>query len=200
MTATYQRLLNALTPLLIAFGLSTVCGYADEYNWGRFEGKIVARFLDDGRHMRIKEAFKYIDRHEVSWDVPAGMVTDGTSVPRFFWTIFAPFSGKYRAAAVVHDRYCVIKSRGWQRTHEMFYEAMRASGVDEVTAKAMYGAVYAFGPRWGDDAGRSPETEVYRSDIDREEFYRTEKKWIERRNPTIKEITDQLDKGKLPDS
>jgi hypothetical protein len=71
MTATYQRLLNALTPLLIAFGLSTVCGYADEYNWGRFEGKIVARFLDDGRHMRIKEAFKYIDRHEVSWDVPA---------------------------------------------------------------------------------------------------------------------------------
>lgn len=85
----------------------------------------------------------------MSWDVPSGAVTDGASVPRFFWTAFPSFTGKYRGAAVVHDCYCQSKMRRWRDTHEAFYYAMRASGVGETTAKVMYAAVYNFDPRWG---------------------------------------------------
>jgi endonuclease G, mitochondrial len=196
MTVGHQRIFEVLAALVVGYGMFSVHVYADENNWGRYEGVIVAKFLDDGRNMQIEKPFKYIDPHALDWDVPAGTVTDGASVPRFFWVLFAPFTGKYRAAAVVHDRFCQTKSRGWRQTHEMFYEAMRASGVDEITAKAMYAAVYEFGPRWGIGAGvRGPGAEIYRSDAEQEEFYRALKAWIAQDNPTTQEIETQLDKG-----
>jgi endonuclease G, mitochondrial len=196
MAAGHQRILEALAALILLFGLFGIRVHAVEINWGRYEGVIVAKFLDDGRNLRIEQPFKYVDARAVDWDVPAGTITDGASVPRFFWVMFAPFAGKYRAAAVVHDRFCQTRSRGWRQTHEMFYEAMRASGVDDITAKAMYAAVYEFGPRWGIGAGvRGPGAEIYRSDAEQEEFYRALRVWIARDNPTTQEITRQLDKG-----
>lgn len=191
-----ERLLKALAGLVIAYVFFNVHVHADDINWGRYEGIVVATFLDDGRKLRIEKPFKYIDPRALSWDVPAWTVTDGASVPRFFWVMFAPFSGKYRAAAVVHDHFCQTRSRGWRETHEMFYEAMRASDVDEITAKAMYGAVYEFGPRWGIGArARGPGTEIYRSDVEQEEFYRDLKTWIAQDNPTTQDIARRLDVG-----
>jgi hypothetical protein len=108
-------------------------------NFGRYEGKVVATFFPDGRNMRLEKSFGYIDPRGRRWDVPAGATTDGASFPRFFWAAFPPFTGKYREAAVVHDYYCQTQSRGWRDTHETFFHAMRAAGVAEATAKAMYG-------------------------------------------------------------
>jgi len=35
---------------------------------------------------------------------PQGMITDGASIPRYFWRVIgSPFTGKYRRAAVFHD-------------------------------------------------------------------------------------------------
>jgi len=49
--------------------------------------------------------------------------------------------------------FCANHRRAWQQVHRLFHEGMLASGVDGVTAKVMYAGVYAFGPRWKDEAG-----------------------------------------------
>src|SRR5262245_7013544 len=133
---------------LVAY-IAVSCVTAVPANWGHFKGEVIARFLADGRNMQLEQPFGYVDPRGRAWDVPAGMITDGASVPQFFWLAFPPFTGQYRAAAVIHDYYCQIKVRSWKETHEVFYNASRAAGVSEKTAKAMYGAVYYFGPRWG---------------------------------------------------
>jgi len=170
-------------------------GLAAEY-WGEFKGDIIATFLPDGRNVRIERSFSYIDPRGRAWDVPEGMITDGASVPRFFWTAFPPFTGLYRTAAFVHDHYCQVKSRSWKDTHEAFYNAMRASDVDDVTALAMYGAVYYFGPRWGIGAGtRGPGAENYHSDEEQEAFFRELRAWIDRERPDAAEVARRLDQG-----
>ena len=150
--------------------------------------------------MRIEQPFAYIDPHDIRWDVPAGMTTDGASVPQFFWIMFPPFTGKYRAAAVVHDHYCQTKARSWRATHEAFYEAMRASGVGETTAKAMYGAVYNFGPRWGiGTKRRGPGAEKYRTEAEQAAFFKELEAWIAREKPSAEEIAKRLDEsGEVP--
>jgi hypothetical protein len=150
--------------------------------------------------MRIEQAFSYTDSRGRNWDVPAGIITDGASVPQFFWVAFPPFTGKYRAAAVVHDHYCQTRARSWRETHEAFYQAMRASGVGETTAKAMYGAVYNFGPRWGIGAARrGPGAEKYRTEAEQEAFFRDLEAWIAREKPTAEQIAKRLDEsGEAP--
>ena len=187
-----------LVMLLATSALTVQCLGAA--NWGHFSGDIIAMFLPDGRNMRIEKPFGYIDPRDLKWNVPAGVTTDGASVPRFFWTLFPPFTGKYRAAAVVHDYYCQTRTRSWRETHKAFYEAMRASGVGETTAKAMYGAVYNLGPRWGIGANRrGPGAEKYITDAEQTAFYRQLEAWIARENPSADEIAEQLDKsGEVP--
>ena len=117
--------------------------------WGRFEGRVVARWHDDGREMTLVEPFAYLDPRSVRWDAPAGAVVNGASIPRAFWSLIGgPFEGRFRDASVVHDVACEERSRSWQDVHRMFYEACRCGGVAVVTAKTMYYAVHHFGPRW----------------------------------------------------
>jgi hypothetical protein len=127
---------------------------AAQASFGQFQGEVVARFLPDGRNMRLEEPLTFIDPSGRRWEVPAGVETDGASIPRVLWVSHPPFTGRYRAAAVIHDHYCRAKSRDWKDTHQAFYFAMRAAGVDDRTAKTMYAAVYHFGPRWGDGGNR----------------------------------------------
>lgn len=118
-------------------------------DWGRFVGRIVAEWLDDGRKMRLLEPFSYVDSRGARWDAPKGSVIDGASIPAFAWSIIGgPFEGKYRKASVIHDVACVTQIKPWQSVHRAFYEAMLADGVGSIKAKTMYAAVYHFGPRW----------------------------------------------------
>lgn len=120
--------------------------------WGNYEGlppKI--ELLPDGRRARLLAALSFTQPDGQAWPVPAGVELDGASIPRFAWTLIGgPFEGCYRDASIVHDHYCVVRTRTWQATHNMFHDAMRASGESAVKAKIMYYAVYRFGPRWGD--------------------------------------------------
>lgn len=117
---------------------------------GQFEAlPIEAAWGGDGHTMKVLKPFAFIDKGTVRWSVPSGTETDGASIPKSFWTIMGgPFEGSYRDAAVVHDRYCDTRTRRWQDTHAMFYEAMLASGVAATRAWLMYKAVERFGPRW----------------------------------------------------
>jgi len=196
LSLTRNDAMHLLKLSLVVFSCLLASGaysFAQE-NWGRYSGDIIAKFLPDGRNMRIERGFSYTDGRGRTWHVPAGATTDGASFTQFFWIAFPPFTGRYRAAAVVHDHYCQTKVRPWRETHEAFYEAMRASGVAENTAKAMYGAVYNFGPRWGIGAARrGPGADKYRTDAEQEAFFSELEAWIAREKPSAEEITKRLD-------
>lgn len=121
--------------------------------WGRFEGRVVAEWLNDGRQMKLVEPFSFIDPRERRWMAPAGAQINGASIPKFAWSfVGGPYEGLYRDASVIHDVACDPKHKylnaTWQQAHEMFYRAVRARGANPITAKLMYAAVYHFGPRW----------------------------------------------------
>ena len=123
-------------------------------NWGRFEGRVVTEWLDDGRDMRLVEPFVYVDVAGTHWPAPAESVVNGASIPQAFWSVIGgPFVGRFRNASVVHDVACVERTRNWREVHRMFYEACRCADAPLLKSKIMYYAVYHFGPRW-QPAGR----------------------------------------------
>jgi hypothetical protein len=120
-----------------------------EAQFGRFEGEVVAVWLEDGRLMQLTKDFAYLDPRGKRWLAPADAVIDGASIPQPFWSIIGgPFEGRFRNASVVHDAACDAMQEPWEAVHRMFYEACRCGGVGETQAKLMYWAVYRFGPRW----------------------------------------------------
>lgn len=101
------------------------------------------------RKMRVLNTLIFTDKKAIKWIVPEDSVVDGASIPRFMWRfIGSPFVGKYRRASVVHDLYCVTKSKPHSDVHKMFYEAMICDGVSKVKAKVMYYSVKFGGPKW----------------------------------------------------
>jgi hypothetical protein len=164
---------------------------------GTFKGEIVVTMLSDGRNMKLLQPFSFVDSKGKSWDVPAGEQTDGASIPRVFWATHPPFTGTYRSAAVIHDYYCRVQSRPWQATHNVFFEAMRAAGVDERTATVLWGAVYNFGPRWGQGSRRRGGSTSSRPE-DQAEFMNRLDVWITRNNPSREEIASAIDRGSVP--
>jgi uncharacterized protein DUF1353 len=125
-----------------------------------FAGEVQAVFLtspnpsDDYRDMKLLAKFGYLDPYGVYWEVPAGYVTNGASVPWYLWpALGGPYDGPYRDAAVLHDFYCEKQTYTWEKTHEMFYNASRRRGVTETRAKTMYLGLQMFGYRWPPPAG-----------------------------------------------
>lgn len=115
-------------------------------------GEVALKPLDDGRNMEVLKTFGFVDDQARIWEVPAGSITDGASIPTALWSIIgSPYTGKYLKAAIIHDYFTQTKYRTWPLTHNNFYEAMIASGVDRNTALIMWAAVYRFGPRWAED-------------------------------------------------
>jgi hypothetical protein len=118
--------------------------------WGAFTGLPPRiELLDDGRGAKLLAPLSYARPDGSEWPVPAGAWLDGASIPRIFWTLIGgPFEGRYRNASIVHDHYCITRSRPWRDVHRMLYEAMRCGGTSPAKAKIIYYAVYRFGPRW----------------------------------------------------
>jgi Protein of unknown function (DUF1353)/Bacterial SH3 domain len=119
---------------------------------GQFFGELVLKPERDGIHMTTVRPFGYVDDTGKRWETKAGLKTDGASIPRVLWSVIgSPFTGKYLPAAVIHDQFCESKYRSWEATHNVFYEAMMASGVNRTQGLIMWAAVYRFGPRWTKD-------------------------------------------------
>lgn len=67
-----------------------------------------ASFTLDRDYWRVSTPFKFYldDLTEEKWvAIPAQYLTDGASVPRFFWNLLPPW-GRYGQAAVIHDWLC----------------------------------------------------------------------------------------------
>lgn len=172
---------------------------------GLFRGRVLVEWLDDDRTMRLHEPFTFIDSVGHTWEVPAGTIVDGASIPRVFWTsIGPPFVGPYRRASVIHDYFCEAKNRPWRDVHKMFFEASLAAGVPELKAKIMYAAVYGGGPRWeilrvegfeGDEL--SDITVDYPPLLD-EAALESAMSWVEKENPSPPEIEAFLTQAAEP--
>lgn len=114
-----------------------------------FTGDLVLKVKKDGEHFELAQDFAFEDAQRRIWSVPKGTLIDGASIPRPLWTLVgSPMTGKYREASVIHDHFCDNKRRPWEQTHQVFYDAMVANGVDSATSRLFYFAVYRFGPRW----------------------------------------------------
>jgi uncharacterized protein DUF1353 len=166
--------------------------------FGSFEGVVRAEWLRDGRNMKLLEPFAYVDPTGLRWDAPTVAVTDGASVPQALWSLYAPFTGAYRDAAVLHDHYCQTRSRRWQSTHYMCYQAMRANGVSERNAKTMWAGVYAFGPRWGRGSDRSSVAKQNPTTAEQKTVMKDLASWIDRENPNPQEIERRIVLGRIP--
>lgn len=169
----------------------------------RFVGNVVVEFLDNGRQMRLMNDFAFIDAKLRYWHVPAGHIVDGASIPKPFWSIIGgPFEGKYRRASVVHDFYCDLRFIHWREVHRMFYEACITEGLDEISAKIMYVAVYSAGPRWeflGIEKEQSVQgpnlvykkTEEIETKV-KEKAIEEAQEWIKKNNPSLDEIEKKV--------
>jgi Protein of unknown function (DUF1353) len=120
-----------------------------------FKGDVQAKFLapkkptDTFRDIQLTAPFGYVDPRGVHWDVPAGYVTNGASIPPSLWAVVGgPFDGPYRDAAVLHDYYCDSKLRSSDDTHRMYFEAAVARGTSENIASTMYAGIIFGGPKW----------------------------------------------------
>lgn len=116
---------------------------------GRFSGLPSVDLLDDGRSLRLTRPFIYTARCGKVWTAPVGAISDGASIPGFLWRfVGTPLVGKYRNAAIIHDYYCARRIEEARAVHEMFYEAMLASGVSGLDALKFYYGVRIGGPSW----------------------------------------------------
>jgi hypothetical protein len=157
--------------------------------FGRFVGEFDARFNPDGKTVTLLSELRFVDPDGLTWISPENLVSDGASIPWPLWSIVgSPFTGNYRRASVIHDRYCDTREKSWRATHYVFYLASRADGCGELYAKLLYGGVMAFGPRWGKDRDGNEETTP---ELKQEEFNEL-KDWILQNDPKIQEINRRV--------
>ncbi len=111
----------------------------------RFTTPAVLEMLDDYR-WRLMEPFEFwlTDAPDDVIRVPTGYVTDLTSVPRLFWSIFPPH-GRYAKAAIVHDWLYDNALRTKAEADRIFLDGMTVLGVPRWRRWVMYAAVRLFG-------------------------------------------------------
>lgn len=105
-------------------------------------------FLDGEQALTIARRRFPLRPELYEWEVPAGYISNGASVPRFFWRLWPPLTGPWRVPAIIHDYHCEAKIHDSVAVHAMFYHAMRAYGTSETSSHALWAAVRAFGPRF----------------------------------------------------
>ena len=119
-------------------------GYFSTYN-------LKVQPLNDGSHrVRLLEDLVFVDVHGKQWKAPKGYVVDGATIPKVFQEfIGTPYGGQYVLASVIHDVAYDKRLGTWEEVHQVFYDAMLASGVEPRKASLMYMAVYEASGRWG---------------------------------------------------
>lgn len=112
---------------------------------GKFSGNPRTEWLsdlDDERDMRVIEPFWYLDPDGRRWDVAAGTIINGASIPRTLWSsVGSPYTGRYRRAALVHD--AAVGREGVLRPEAdtMFHFACLCGGCSVLQAKLLYAGV-----------------------------------------------------------
>ena len=118
----------------------------------KFTTNIKSERIDDDR-IKLLDDFTFIDKRGVKWHAPKGFISDAASIPKWLIPIAGhPFDGNYLEASVIHDVYCISKSRSQKDTHRAFREALKLDGVSRWRRWAMFSAVRIYNriknPKW----------------------------------------------------
>jgi hypothetical protein len=109
---------------------------------------------------KLKNPIAYYSSRSSSevWNAPAFAdqgpfvgTTDGASIPPLAqFLVGEPYDPLVIKAAAIHDHFTMEwnRQRPWLETHEIFLDAMLASGVNELKAYTMYAAVLVLGKKW----------------------------------------------------
>lgn len=104
------------------------------------------RMLDDYQWQLLTAVEYHVGRYP-SDDVihiPAGTVTDLTSVPQLLWSLFPPH-GRWAKAAIVHDHLYANAIGSKRYADAVFLEAMGVLGVPPLSRWVLHTAVRLFG-------------------------------------------------------
>lgn len=133
--------------------------------------KINVLWLNKGRKAKLLETLLFTDPDGNKWVASKGHIIDGASIPAPFQPLVGtPYGGKYVMASIIHDVACDEKKKPWQKVHQVFYQAMLASGVAPNKARLMYTAVYEGGPRWGKNAEKKLSDKDFRKMLMKKEY------------------------------
>lgn len=100
----------------------------------------------------LRYGFSYTDKQGKTHRASSGMITDGLTVPRFFWRVIgAPMLNRFLPAAIIHDHYCwkAQTLEGEDRKSlrrngdKLFKEICRRLGAGRIRAWILYKAVRA---------------------------------------------------------
>ena len=96
----------------------------------------------NGVDWRLVTDLRVMISDSILLEIPAGFVTDGASIPKFYRWRFSRL-GKYVRAAVVHDWLYRMGGEGLTRKQcdQVFLVLMRQDGVGDWASKVMYRAV-----------------------------------------------------------
>lgn len=86
--------------------------------------------------------------HDDYKDIPAGFITDGASIPRFFWRFIGhPFEGEYIDVYVEHDHDYAVGKISRKKADQKLLDGLKAKRAGYCKRYAIYWAVRIFGAR-----------------------------------------------------
>jgi hypothetical protein len=107
--------------------------------------------LPDGKTWRLEEDYILDLNNGQTVFIPKGFKFDFASIPRLFWRLFPPATGKHRLAALVHDWLCASMTVSWTEAACVFLKVMEWSNVPSWKRYSMYYAVKTWGLFKSDD-------------------------------------------------
>lgn len=102
------------------------------------------QYNNTAKTWKLLQPFIFVDEVEGPIDVPARFTTNGLTLPRIP-LVLAMFDNYGFPAAVVHDYLYAASGVGRKESDQVFYRALRASGVARWRASLMYAGVRLFG-------------------------------------------------------
>ena len=78
------------------------------------------------------------------WTVPAGVASDGGSIPRFAWPWCSPLDGRYLHIYVLHD-WCYLNGIDRELADRTLLDLLILAGMRRTQAYAIHCAVRVFG-------------------------------------------------------
>lgn len=114
---------------------------------GAFVAQPDVHWRDDGR-VELDRELRYRDARGRMWIVPKGFDSDLASIPRWLPTLLRlalPDRLRTAAAAILHDWAYALGGLSREAADDLFYEALRASGVGTVRSWLMWAGVRAGG-------------------------------------------------------
>lgn len=101
----------------------------------------------DKKHYKLLADFTICRDNGEVITVPAGYITNGADIPRFFWRLFPPYSPEYFPAVIVHDYLCDVAENAnnskelYKKADIVFKECLTALKVNRLKIALFYNAV-----------------------------------------------------------